>query len=97
MTPLDHVHTSLSFLKTIIRTLDRNEAFGGEEHTKLLARELKRPEYHDRVNAVVKLFAGMKVLPRSKTVMYQYANIVAGVLPFNAIYDFIVSVFHRKV
>ncbi len=39
MTPLDHVHTSLSFLKTIIRTLDKNEAFGGGEHTKWLARE----------------------------------------------------------
>ncbi len=77
------MHTSLSFLKTTIRTLDRQEAFGGDEHTKWLAREFKRPEYHARVNAVVKLFPEMKVLPRSSTVMYQYANIVPEVLHFN--------------
>ncbi len=29
--------------------------------------------------------------------MYQYANIVAGVLPFNGIYDCIVCLFHREV
>ncbi len=96
MTPLAHVNTSLSFLNTLIRTLETDRPFEGHALTKWLAKELKNPEYQARVNAFVKRFAEMKVFPRSKTVMYQYANIVAGVLSFNTIYDFIVSQFHRE-
>ncbi len=44
----------------------------------MLARE-KKPEYHARVNVVVKLFAEMNVLPHRKTAMHPYTNIVAGV------------------
>ncbi len=61
LTPFGHIYTALSFLRTLIRAVNRGGAFPGDKYRNRFPRELKKPDNNSRGNALVKCFAGIRI------------------------------------